>query len=314
MRRLAAILLAATALAAALAGCGLGAGDDKPEGVTLTVSRNFGAERLGRAKPKHVPGGETVMRLLQRRFDVQTRYGGGFVQQIEGVGGGRRSGRPVDWFYYVNGIEAEEGAAARRLEPGDRVWWDHHDWGAAMRVPAVVGSFPEPFASGSQGKKLPFRVDCAADSRRECQEVRKRLELAGVEGGGTAVIGQQAGPGVARIIVGRWADVRRDPAAQRIERGPQVSGVFARFEHGGSRLALIEPRGGVLRTLGPGSGLIAATRLEDQQPTWVVTGTDAVGVAAAAAAVDEDRLLDHFALAIENGRGVPLPPPAGATP
>jgi hypothetical protein len=255
-----------------------------------------------------------VMRLLQRRFDVQTRYGGGFVQQIEGVGGGRRSGRPVDWFYYVNGIEAEEGAATRRLKPGDRVWWDHHDWGAAMRIPAVVGSFPEPFASGTKGKKLPFRIDCASDSRRACEEVRERLDLAGVEGGGTSVIGQQAGPSVARIIVGRWADVRRDPAAQRIEGGPQVSGVFARFERGGSRLALIEPRGNVTRTLGAGAGLIAATRFEDQQPTWVVTGTDAVGVAAAAAALDEERLEDHFALAIENGRGVPLPPPAGVTP
>ena len=312
MRRLASLLLAVTALV--LAGCGLGAGDEKPGGVTLTVSRNFGAEELGSSKRKTIEGGETVMRQLQRSFDVQTRYGGGFVQQIDGVGGGRRSGRPVDWFYYVNGIEADHGAASRRLKPGDRVWWDHHDWGAAMRIPAVVGSFPEPFVSGAEGKKLPFRVDCAPDSRRACQEVRERLALAGVEGGGTAVIGQQAGVGVARIIVGRWADVRRDPAAQRIERGPQESGVFARFEAGGDRLALIEPRGRVTRTLGPGTGLIAATRFEDQQPTWVVTGTDGVGVAAAAASFDEERLRDHFALAIENGRGVPLPPPAGATP
>ena len=183
-----------------------------------------------------------------------------------------------------------------------------------MRIPAVVGSFPEPFLSGSEGKRLALRIDCASDSRRACEEVRKRLTLAGVKGGGTAVIGQQAGNGLARIIVGRWPDVRRDPAAQRIERGPAVSGVFARFDRSGRRLALIEPRGGVLRTLGSGSGLVAATRFGDQQATWVVTGTDEVGVAAAAAAIDEDRLRDHFALAIENGRGVPLPPPAGAIP
>jgi Domain of unknown function (DUF4430) len=310
MSRLAALLLAAVALA----GCGLGSGEEQPAGVSLTVSRNFGAEGLGRAKEGKVKGGETVMRLLQRRFDVQTRYGGGFVQEIEGVSGGRRSGRPVDWFYYVNGIEAEQGAAGRRLSAGDRVWWDHHDWGAAMRVPAVVGSFPEPFKSGSDGKRLPVRVDCAADSRRACEEVRTRLELAGVKGGGTATIGQQAGPGVVRIVVGRWADVRRDPTAQRIERGPAVSGVFARFDPAGRRLALLEPRGNVVSTLGAGAGLVAATRFGDQQPTWVVTGTDDVGVAAAAAAVDEDRLRDHFTLAVENGRGVPLPPPASANP
>jgi hypothetical protein len=38
-----------------------------------------------------------------------------------------------------------------------------------------------------------------------------------------------------------------------------------------------------------------------------VTGTDDVGVAAAAAALQEDRLQNTFALAIEAGKGVPLP-------
>src|SRR3712207_8032212 len=54
-------------------------------------------------------------------------YGGGFVQSIDGISGGRQRGRSVDWFYYVNGIEGGSGAAARKLAPGDRVWWDHHD-------------------------------------------------------------------------------------------------------------------------------------------------------------------------------------------
>ena len=124
------------------------------------------------------------MRLLQRKFEVETRYGGGFVQEIDGVGGGRRSGRPVDWFFYVNGIEASTGAAARRLAPGDRVWWDHHDWGAAMRVPAVVGSFPAPFVSSSKGKRVPVRIDCGAGAQRACREVQKRLTDAGAQVGG----------------------------------------------------------------------------------------------------------------------------------
>jgi hypothetical protein len=61
------------------------------------------------------------------------------------------------------------------------------------------------------------------------------------------------------------------------------------------------------RTLGPGSGLVAAMSYLDHRPTWVITGTDDVGVAAAAAALTEDQLRHHFALAIEAGRGVPLP-------
>ena len=59
--------------------------------------------------------------------------------------------------------------------------------------------------------------------------------------------------------------------------------------------------------LGAASGLVAATSAQEERPTWLITGTDDVGVAAAAAALTEDQLRDHFALAIEAGRGVPLP-------
>ena len=43
------------------------------------------------------------------------------------------------------------------------------------------------------------------------------------------------------------------------------------------------------------------------RPTWIITGTDDVGVAAAAAALTEDQLANHFAVAVEKGRGVSLP-------
>jgi Domain of unknown function (DUF4430) len=300
-------------LVLALAGCGVGAGDaSQGAGTGLTVSRNFGAEEMGDSKQQNIPAGETVMRLLQRRFEVETRYGGGFVHEIDGVSGGRRNGRPVDWFFYVNGIEAESGAASRRLAPGDRVWWDHHDWGAAMRIPAVVGSYPEPFVSGAEGKRLPVRIECGEGSRRACAEVGKRLSAAGAKVSGTSTIGPQAGPGILRLVVGRWSEVRRDPTARRIERGPKVSGVFALPSARGDRIELLDPRGATVKTLGAGSGLVAATSYYDQRPTWVVAGTDDAGVAAAAAALEEDRLHDHFAVAVENGREIPVPAGGGA--
>jgi Domain of unknown function (DUF4430) len=295
-----------------LAGCGVGAGDaPSGAGTQLTVSRDFGVEEMGRSKQTKIPAGETVMRLLQRTFEVQTRYGGGFVQKIDGVGGGRRSGRPVDWFFYVNGIEAETGATARRLAPGDRVWWDHHDWGAAMRIPAVVGSFPEPFVSGTKGKRVPVRIDCGTSARSTCRKVQNRLQDAGAKVGGMSTVGSQAETGVLRLLVGLWREVRRDPAARRIEGGPKVSGVYALPSSKGDGFALLDSRGKAVRTLGAGSGLVAATSFLEQQPTWVVAGTDSAGVEAAAAALTEPRLSDHFAVAIENGHEIPLPLPAG---
>src|SRR3954468_3191867 len=104
-------LLLLAALATSVAGCGLGAGD-APSGVGLTVTDRFGAKVLVLEDAAKVSGEETVMRLLQRNAKVRTRFGGNFVQSIKGVAGGQDAGRPVDWFFFVNGEEAGKGATA----------------------------------------------------------------------------------------------------------------------------------------------------------------------------------------------------------
>ena len=114
---------------------------------------------------------------------------------------------------------------------------------------------------------------------KDCREVRKRVEAAGALVGGTGTVGTRAGPEVLRLLVGRWTEVKADPTAARIEQGPKVSGVFARPSKDGKPIALLDSRGRTVRTLGAGAGLVAATQFLDQKPTWVVTGTDAVGVA-----------------------------------
>jgi hypothetical protein len=301
MRRLAALLV----LCCLLPGCGLGEGESTGE-VTLTVTRDFGSEPLSEGVEQGATEGDTVMRLLQSRYEVDTRYGGGFVQAIDGVAGGREDGRQVDWFYYVNGIEAPVGSAQRRVSGGERVWWDHHPWDAAQRIPAVVGSYPEPFVSGLEGKRFPVRLVCVG-ADRSCEEVETRLGDAGVEAVSRAVIEQSPGEEVLRIIVGPWSEVRRDGVARRLERGPSASGVFARPAPSGTELMLLDTAGRPVRTLRAGAGLVAATAVEAQAPTWLVTGTDDVGVAAAAAALTEERLLEHFAVAVEEGRDVPVP-------
>ena len=123
-----ALALLGVALVLLAAGCGLGSGEGARE-VSVTVTRDFGERKVGSAHESETKGSETVMRFLQRRFDVRTRYGGGFVQAIDGLTGGYQGGRPVDWFYYVNGIEASKGAAAV-------------DHGAHPSGPTVMTSLP----------------------------------------------------------------------------------------------------------------------------------------------------------------------------
>jgi len=90
--------LALLAALTALAGCGLGPGEERAGGATVRVTRDFGRELLAAAEVEQVPQGRTVMWLLRHRRDVETRFGGGFVQAIDGLAGGG-PGLTRDWFY-----------------------------------------------------------------------------------------------------------------------------------------------------------------------------------------------------------------------
>lgn len=299
---------AAVLLAVALAGCGLGAGP-APSAITLTVTRDFGAHTVRAMGPPSVHGQETVMSLLMRNATVTTRFGGGFVQSVDGSSGGSTGGQPRDWFYYVNGVQAPQGAAATNVHPGDHIWWDLHDWGQTDSVPAVIGSFPEPFLNGIDGKRLPVRIECATVSSAPCQTVSSRLRALGVPAA-LAAIGPGDEPETLRVLVGPWTALRGDPAAHQIELGPRSSGVYARFAASGATLALLDEQGAVGRTLTTGAGLIAATRYGEEAPAWVITGTDTAGVQLAAQSLDETTLADRFAVALAPGGGtVPVPAP-----
>jgi hypothetical protein len=294
---------------AMLVGCGLGPGPT-PSALHLTVTQGFGAATIGSQGPPRVRGQETAMSLLVRNHKVTTRYGGGFVQSIDEHAGGTSGGDPVDWFYYVNGVEAPKGAADTSIHPGDSIWWDLHDWSQTDDVPAVVGSFPEPFLHGIGGRRLPVRVECVEVSGKACQTVVARLRSAGVPAA-IAAIGPGDEPSTLRVLVGPWPAVRGTPATQAIERGPRASGVYARLSEGGETLTLLDAHGRATRTLGAGAGLIAATRYAEGAPEWVVTGTDSAGVNRAAQEFGEATLRNRFALALEpSGRALSVPAPA----
>jgi Domain of unknown function (DUF4430) len=294
---------AAIALFVALAavGCGLGPGKGLGD-VELTVTRDYGTVPVLHRELGDVTESDTVMRALERNAEITTRYGGDFVQSIGGVEAEETASTARDWFFYVNGVESTVGAADYPLHGGEAIWWDYRDWGAAMRVPAVVGSWPQPFLDGYDGRKHPVVVDCLGGGAA-CETVSERLKAAGV--------GVAAGdPSDAiRILVGPWVRLREDPAAGQIEEGTQTSGVFADFlpEASGFALQGLDEGGEPARRFGPDAGLVAATRLYESPPTWLVTGEDAAGVAAAAALLDGPDLRDRYAVVVEAGKDTPLP-------
>ncbi len=307
LRDLLGVAVAGSLAAAALAGCGLGPGA-APSGVRMSVTRDFGTQTLLSLHAPSVRGEETVMSLLMRNAKVGTRYGGGFVESIDGHSGGEEGGRPLDWFFFVNGEEAEEGAAAMKVHSGDRIWWDLHDWSESQHVPAVVGSFPEPFLNGLGGKRLPVRVECATPGAAPCRGVSRRLTSLGVPAGFAALgtVGEGSEEHSLKVLVGAWRQLRRTAAARAIASGPATGGVYVRILEGGRRFGLLSKDGTVRRTLGAGAGIVAATRYSGSAPVWVLSGTDEAGVKLAAASFDATSLDGHFAVAVT------LAPSAGA--
>lgn len=297
--------LIAVALALAAAGCGLGAGKSATGGVELRVTRDFGQRPLG--APVLMPKlreSDTVMRFLQAHREVETSYGGGFVQSIGGLRG--NAGAEHDWFYFVNGSEASVGAADYKLSPGDVVQWDYRDWQATQHVPAIVGSYPEPFAHGIKGKRLPTRVECEDEESKACTEVGDSLANYGANVT-SAPVGSPSTEFALRVIVAKFSTVSRIRAITALESGPATTGVYARFNPAGSSLELLDASGARGRTAPPGTGLVAATQPEAQAITWVVTGVDDAGVNRAAAALDPSVLRRAYAVAVTPSGIVKLP-------
>jgi hypothetical protein len=300
-RRGTAVATALLLAALAAAGCGLGPGEDVG-GAELTVTHDFGAVPVLEDEIGGVHESDTVMRVLEGHAEITTRYGGGFVQSIDGVEGEQRGGRSYDWFFFVNGVESPIGAADFGLDGGERIWWDYRDWTAASRVPAVVGSFPAPLRGGYNGRSHPVVVECEGGGGA-CARARKSLQAAGVR------IAAGSPQGAIRVLVGPWSRLRSDPAAALLENGPAESGVYAEFAAagGGLRLQGLDAAAEDAREFGRDAGLVAATRRFEAPPTWLVTGATVAAVRAAAAALDAASLRDHYAVAIEAGKTTPLP-------
>lgn len=100
-----------------------------PYQVNLIVTRDYGHKKIF-ARNVGLVRDEVGMEIMFRNLDIQTAYGGGFVNAINGLeshytfftGQDRKK---LDWFYWVNGILAPVGVAEYRPQPGDVIWWDY---------------------------------------------------------------------------------------------------------------------------------------------------------------------------------------------
>ena len=185
------------------AGCGQG---EKGK-ARVWVTRDRGVTLLDKAT---VPAGLTALQGLYRVAQVETGYGGAFVTKIDGVAGSRLHQR--DWFFFVNGYEADRGAASYRLRGGDVEWWDYRSWSGSERAPVVVGAFPEPFLHGYDGKRRAAAVRFGPGLHAEAKALARVVRARSL-----APIGRRVAPAANLLIVsdGRPGIVARLRSGER---------------------------------------------------------------------------------------------------
>jgi hypothetical protein len=139
-----------------------------------------------------------------------------------------------------------------------------------------------------------------------CKQVAAALAADGVKVA-NSLLGTGSGQDSLNVVVGTWKEIEGELVATLVDHGPSASGIYARFTDGGAMLQLLDAQGRVVRTLGAASGLVAATRDTQSEPTWLITGTDAAGVTAAARALTPALLRRRFAAAVSGSDTFALP-------
>ena len=171
-----------------------------------------------------------------------------------------RGGRPVDWFFYVNGIEAVEGRGAERAASGRPHLVGPPRLGrrdARARGRRLV---PRAVPARHRRPRLPVRVECADAGQRACGKVAATLgALERARRHGRPAHGADRGDAARRRrAVARAARATTPP--RQLEAGPGAQRRLRPPERRRPARSRCSTRAGAhARTLGAGAGLVAAT-------------------------------------------------------
>jgi len=320
------LFIVAGLLVTAFLGCSpqapsLSSGDEPGNGevsaikVILVVTRDFGKEVLLERTVEVAPD-TSAMAALQKITNVETKYGGGFVSAINGIGSEYEedSANKRDWFFYINGIQSNVGAQGYLLQNNDIEHWDFRDWSHQMFVPAIIGDFPQPFRSGYMGKNKSTIVVYDKQFEEDAELLVRRLRELGIKKVSAVRCSEltQAERQESHLILLGGAN---NGLIAELNNAYQKLGFYAYFRQG--KLVVLNTRGRLAQEYGAGTGLIQATQNpwspegigSGESAVWMVSGTDEIGVKSAVEilAKDSERLKYACSVVITEGRVLKVP-------
>jgi len=262
--------------------------------VRVVATRNFGQELMF-DETLELPTATPAMTALESVADVETAYGGGFVNAINGVSSGFTGTQQTmtDWFLYINGIQARTGALDYALNDGDIQHWDFHVWGFRQSVPAIIGDFPEPLGHGYGGKVSLTIIAYADDLAKEADNLENQLSQLGVNNISTKRLSELSADEKESANLILLGTIDSELISELNDIWDRL-GFFAHFEE--EKLVVFNAEGEIATEYGAGVGLIQATQNPwnpkgigaAENVVWLISGTDTAGVKSAL-----DALINH---------------------
>lgn len=283
--------------------------------VRVVATRDFGHELLF-DEVVEIEDDTSAMDALDQVADLETAYGGEFVDSINGISSGYKGNNKEkkDWFFYINGICSNAGAGKYILRHGDVEHWDFRDWSYLHFVPTIIGDFPQPFVSGGKGKARKTIVVYEDWLEESVQSLPAKLNDLGIKEVSVQSYSQLSEDSMSQYNLILLAS-KDNELISNLNNAHNKLGFYAYFHQG--RLVILNAGGNVAREYSRNCGIIQATQnpwnpkgtAAGENVVWIISGTDEAGVKSAI-----DALMNHQAnlkyahsVIITNGEIIKVP-------
>ncbi|WP_432408114.1 DUF4430 domain-containing protein [Wukongibacter sp. M2B1] len=249
--------------------------------VSVIISKDFGNEELA-SKDIDLSQESSVMEIMESNFEIETAYGGGFVNGIDGLKSGftgAKDKKKLDWFYYVNGIVAEIGASEYDIKPNDLVIWDYHNWSKSINISSIIGAYPLNFTNGHGEGQLKTEILYSKDYDKEGKGLFEFLKEEGLESIESKGLSEEelANGEINSIVIGTWDEISKLNYIKNIyEKGKKVGLFFKLSEknitglNAKEEVSNVYEKGAVIASINKEYGLNGTM--------WLITGNDEASI------------------------------------
>jgi len=287
--------------------------DNNFKKIDLWVTTGFGSATIDE-ELKDYQQSYSIMDILRQTTEVETAYGGGFVQAINGITSTYtnifNSDKKKDWFYWINGLNANVGANDYLPKDGDIIWWDYHDWSHTVGPNAVIGTFPQPFVNGYNEVNNGTEIWYTKNNEPEAETLQKLLLNKNVEKVTTNLFQQQDlyDRSKMTILLGEWSELKNNQQLNDLFQQGTKLGLFAGIKD--QKIYTTYVNGGISESFDSNSVLIVSIAQSpgDTHPLWLIIGLNSEDIEQALTVLQDGQMIKKkVGVVISNGKVFDLP-------